>query len=106
MRPPDHVDGVDLEQRNLVEDTLQRAHVRPGGRPVGEPLGRERDPARLRPAERRPAHGMSRSFSRTAYITASIREWSCSFSKMLRTWFLTVFSLMKSSLAMSRLASP
>ena len=29
-------------------------------------------------------------------MTASIRECSCSFSRMLRTWFLTVFSLMKS----------
>ena len=37
---------------------------------------------------------MSRSFSRTAYMTASIRECSCSFSRMLRTWFFTVFSLM------------
>ena len=38
--------------------------------------------------------GASISFSRTAYMTASIRECSWSFSKMLRTWFLTVFSLM------------
>src|SRR4051812_15677591 len=51
-------------------------------------------------------HGGSRSFSRTAYITASMRECSCSFSRMLRTWFFTVFSLMNSRLAISRLFSP
>ncbi len=49
---------------------------------------------------------MSSSFSRTAYMTASMRECSWSFSKMLRTWFLTVFSLMNSRLAISRLFRP
>ena len=48
----------------------------------------------------------SMSFSRTAIMTASIREWICSFSRMLRTWFFTVFSEMNSSLAMSRLFMP
>ena len=37
---------------------------------------------------------ISSSFSRTAYTTASIRECRCSFSRMLRMWFLTVFSEM------------
>ena len=37
--------------------------------------------------------GSSRRF-RTAYMTASIRECRCSFSRMFRTWFLTVFSEM------------
>src|SRR5262249_46608473 len=46
------------------------------------------------------------SFSRTATMTASILEWICSFSRMLRTWFFTVFSEMNSSLAMSRLFIP
>src|SRR4026207_1489714 len=39
-------------------------------------------------------------------MTASMREWSCSFSSRLRTWFLTVFSLMNSCLAISRLFMP
>src|SRR6202007_3009959 len=43
------------------------------------------------------------SFWRTAIITASMREWIWSFSRMFRTWFFTVFSEMNSSLAMSRL---
>ena len=34
----------------------------------------------------------SMSFSRTAYIAASVRDRSRSFSRMLRTWFFTVFS--------------
>ena len=42
----------------------------------------------------------------TAIITASILECSCNFSRMLRTWFFTVFSLMNSSLAISRLFIP
>jgi uncharacterized protein len=46
------------------------------------------------------------SFCRTAIITASIREWICSFSRMFLTWFFTVFSEMNSSLAMSRLFMP
>src|SRR6266536_2016158 len=46
------------------------------------------------------------SFSRTATITASIREWICSFSRMFLTWFFTVFSEMNSALAMSRLLAP
>jgi hypothetical protein len=33
-------------------------------------------------------------FSRTAYTTASMRECRCSFSRMFRMWFLTVFSEM------------
>ena len=37
---------------------------------------------------------ISSSFSRTAYTTASILECRCSFSRMLRMWFLTVFSEM------------
>ncbi len=39
-------------------------------------------------------------------MTASMREWSWSFSRMLRTWFLTVFSVMNSCLAISRLLRP
>ena len=35
-------------------------------------------------------------FCRTAYIAASMRVCSCSFSRMLRTWFFTVFSVMYS----------
>src|SRR5487761_1607730 len=49
---------------------------------------------------------MSISLSRRAIITASIREWICSFSRMLRTWFITAFTEMNSSLAMSRLFMP
>ena len=51
-------------------------------------------PTRARHVPRRTHYGRSSSFSRTAYMTASMREWSWSFSRMLRTWFLTVFSLM------------
>ena len=39
-------------------------------------------------------------------MTASTREWRWSFSRMLRTWFLTVFSEMVSSPAISRLLMP
>ena len=39
-------------------------------------------------------------------MTASMREWIWSFSRMFRTWFFTVFSEMNSSLAMSRLFIP
>ena len=48
----------------------------------------------------------STSFSRTAYMAASMRLRSCSFSRMLRTWFLTVFSAMTSSVAMSLFDRP
>src|ERR671910_102710 len=51
-------------------------------------------------------YSSSTSFSRTAYMTASIREWSWSFSSMLRTWFLTVFSLIARRWATSRLLRP
>ena len=39
-------------------------------------------------------------------MTASMRECSCNLSRMFRTWFFTVFSLMNSCLATSRLFRP
>ena len=48
----------------------------------------------------------STSFSRTAYIAASVRERSRSFSRMLRTWFLTVFSAITSWAAISLFDMP
>ena len=39
-------------------------------------------------------------------MTASMREWIWSFSRMFRTWFFTVISEMNSSLAISRLFMP
>src|SRR5581483_10381075 len=79
--------GVGFEPR-----FYRRGSRTPGGDP--RPAGAERPQV------------ISRSFSRTAYTTASIRECRCSFSRMLRMWFLTVFSEMYSSLAMSRLFLP
>src|ERR687893_288797 len=35
-----------------------------------------------------------------------MREWRCNFSRMFRTWFLTVFSEMNSSCPISRLFIP
>ena len=43
---------------------------------------------------------------RTANMAASMRDFIWSFSSMLRMWFLTVFSLMNSSSAISRLLWP
>ena len=60
---------------------LRSAVTIPPGRPSATASAR-------RDGEDRTAAG------RTAYMTASIREWSCSFSRMLRMWFLTVFSEM------------
>ena len=48
----------------------------------------------------------SRIRSLMAYSTASIRECRCSFSRMLRTWFLTVFSEMYNSLGDLAVAHP
>jgi uncharacterized protein len=58
----------------------------PGRAPLRRtrPLGRLRTrPARVMPQRTRQLNSIS--FSRTAIITASIREWICSFSRMLRT---------------------
>ena len=44
--------------------------------------------------------------SRTAYRTASLLEWRPSLSRMLRMWFFTVFSEMKSNVPIWRLVWP
>ena len=107
-----HVDAVDLEDAGPGHGPVEGAQRRRRVPRVGEALRRQRDPARLGKGQRlrgvhrvnlcaatdRDAVGQSSctSFSRTANMTASIRECSCSFSRMLRTWFLTVFSEMAS----------
>ncbi len=57
----------------------------------------------LRPVRRL---GYSSRLLRTAYIAASMRDFIWSFSSRFRMWFLTVFSLMKRSSAISRLLWP
>ena len=89
-----HVDGVHLQDACARERPVERPQRRHGVPRVAEALRHQGDPPRLDHRERLQRQGMSRSFSRTAYMTASIREWSWSFSRMLRTWFFTVFSEM------------
>ena len=91
---------------------LQRAHrrhrVRRGPRSPARPArsgGPGRGEAESRGATP-PVRAGRAAFPCTAYMTASMRECSCSFSRMLRTWFFTVFSEMNSCLAISRLLSP
>jgi hypothetical protein len=67
---------VDLEQGDPAQHPRQGAHVRDRRSRVGEALGREGDPSRLRLAEVARGHGRSSSRCRTAYMTASIRECS------------------------------
>jgi uncharacterized protein len=95
-------DDVRLEQ---VEPT---GHARRLAAALARTLGR-RTGGGFRAAGQRGADAAqlnSISFCRTAIITASMREWIWSFSRMFLTWFFTVFSEMNSSFAMSRLFMP
>jgi len=86
----DDVDAVDLDDADAVDDPLDVPH--PGtprsGHRVGETLCGERDSARLglrQPTSRHQPWRGSMRFCWTAYIAASIRVCSWSFSRMLRT---------------------
>ena len=74
--------------RILLNNPMRRASL---------PAVRHPAPGRVRRPPGPPGQGASTSFSRTAYIAASTRERTCSFSRMLRTWLRTVFSAMTSS---------
>jgi hypothetical protein len=109
-----HVDRVDLEEAQPVDDPADVTSRDLSGKPrawPGEALRGQSDPTGLQDSQPSRlwdrSHGMSStSLLRTAYMAASIRDFICSFSRMLRMWFLTVFSLMNSSSAISRLLSP
>ena len=85
------LEGVDLGHDRLdrfeapafarVENFLEQSHA------AGESTGGPDPPGPLRAPGRqpRPGQGASTSFSRTAYIAASTRDRTCSFSRMLRT---------------------
>src|SRR6476659_7710385 len=107
----EHVDAVDLDDTDPVDDALDVAHRRGEGCGawVEEALGGDGDASGL--ASRQAAGGGAHSPGsmsrwRTAYIAASMRECIWSLSRMLRMWLRTVFSEMKSSVAISRLSRP
>ena len=98
----DRLYGLEPLALTGVEKLLEDAHA---GCECTGGVGGPRSLALLggpRPALR----SASTSFSRTAYIAASVRERSRSFSRMLRTWFLTVFSAITSSAAISLFDMP
>ena len=103
-----HTQELGQNAHCAIQGTSRHRDMGPRGGPVlgltlssgtcdeGHPsvvLARRAGPARLYSCSR----GSSRCL-RQAYVTASIREWRWSFSRMLRTWFFTVFSEMNSVL--------
>src|SRR5699024_2788101 len=75
------------------------------GRGRKQPARRAAAPRRVRSSAPRSGAGVTATRTdvlggffqypaRTAYTAASVREWTPSFSRMLRTWFFTVFSVM------------
>src|SRR5690606_6801754 len=98
-----HVDRIDLEETQATRDGGHVLTTDVRGPGTREPLRGKRDAPGLQRREASAHNTSSMSLLRTAYMAASMRDFICSFSKMLRMWFLTVFSLMNNSPAMSRL---
>ena len=92
----DRLDRFEAAALAGVENLVEQSHA--AGESTGGPAGPRAAPGR---SANRPGQGASTSFSRTAYIAASTRERTCSFSRMLRTWLRTVFSAITSSAPMS-----
>src|SRR5674476_695931 len=72
VRPYEHIDRVDLEEteaRNHLAKMSRRDRL---GTVLGESLRSQRDPPGLQ--HRQPDHGRSSNLLRTAYMTASIRD--------------------------------